>query len=262
MRVPINLPKLSHPRTVESVLREASYKAGDPREKPLLRELLESWIGSSCRFDRWAKANPEKQETLQQYTGDFTLGFTAGRGGKPKLVLSSFSPEGEEFWELNSVPKLEPYRAQAGDKILSSIPKQEAYEAFAALLICAGPRFRIGKCGCCGEFYWNRWGHANKRFCSRKCSQLQTAKEGQADRLATERREKNKRVRQAIRQLVDEKPATTAWKEWIASHAGVTKSYLTRTLNRGIEGKPEGLKLTTAQTQYLESKGESRHVDL
>src|SRR5262249_38407627 len=133
-----------------------------------------------------------------------------------------------------------------------NIAEYNGYQAFVTFLLCAAPRFDVGKCDRCGSYFWNRWGKANKRFCGRRCSVIGTATERQARRVARQRREKNVRISRAVDTLVRDEPATADWKTWVARRGRVTVSYLTRALNRGAQGKPDGLRLHKLQRTYLE----------
>ena len=228
--------KLDRPfaeRVVESTLRQASYPEGDPQYEPVLRALVESWIVAGCRFERWAKANPEKEANLSRQAHKWTLRFETGTKGKPAPILSSYPWVPGRLEEIDTA-------------------EHTGYDAFVTFLVCAAPRFDIGKCACCERFFWNRWGHLNKRFCSRKCAQLKTASAGQARQLRAERREKNRRILRSIRKFIESKPGATDWRRWVATDAGVTLNYVTHTLNRGERGEPDSLKLTVRQRASLE----------
>jgi uncharacterized Zn finger protein (UPF0148 family) len=225
---------------VESTLIQASTE--DPRSlsyEPRLRPLMDSWINAGCRYDRWEKANPAHAKALGTAL-QWKLEFWPDERGRPTPVLSCHPRLGEPI----------------------DVEEYTGYNAFVEFLLSAARSCRVGRCDRCGRFFWNRWGHLNKRFCGRKCSQLKTASEGQARKCAAQRREKNKRVRKALTEFVEEETAVTDWKTWVARRARVTRSYLTRALNRGLRGEPDGVKLTKRKIQYLESKGESRHGNL
>jgi len=219
----------------ENAIKQASYPEGDPRCEPVLRALMESWIAAGCRFDHWAKANPEEKKNLNRATNLWTLFFWTNQKGKPLPILSSDA------------------NIEASERRINLAIS--GYEAFAAFLLCAAPRFDVGKCDRCSCFYWNRWGKRNKRFCNRNkriCAKRQTAIEGQRDRTAKERREKNYRIKNAIREFIERKPAKANWKVWVAERARVTQKYVTRTVNRGLRGEQDGLRLQKLQRTYLE----------
>lgn len=233
-------------RVIDNTFRAASHGHG------FVTDLLNSWIEAGCRWDRWEKNDRFRAWKLVHGPGkgldEWRVWIRAGRDGRavPYAVgRAAFEPDA-------------PKRANSDEAL--------AHDIFALFLVAAAPRAEVGICERCRGFYWNRWGHANKRFCSRKCSQLQTAKEGQAQKLRDERKEKNTRIEKAIKDffenLIWDKPDPPDWKRWVASRARVTVSYLTRAFNRGLRGEPDGLKLTKAQIQNLESKGRSRHANL
>jgi len=222
----------------DNTIKQVNYPAGDPRHQPVLRQLVGSWVASGCAFGRWKREHPQYAERLSREAARWALLFAAGPKGKPLPVLSN-----------HPLPDEGRRRINVGEFI--------GYQAFAAFLLCAAPRYDVGRCDRCGAFFWNRWGHANKRWCSRKCTIIGSASERQARRISKQRREKNARIKRAIAALIMEKPATVDWKEWVTSRARVTRSYLTRALHRGEQGKPDGLRLTKRQVEHLRrlSKG-------
>jgi hypothetical protein len=208
--------------------------------------LLRSWVKTDCDLEKWAMANPNEFYALRKTCEEWRVTpfeDPVPQSGRYRPALTG---------ALGLDSSAEP-RDHAEERV--------AYDTFAAFVLTSS-KIRIGICDRCEELYWSNRRPLNKRFCGRKCSQLQTAKEGQAKRLAGERRDKNKRIRQTLTVFVEEKPAVTDWKPWVASRARVTRSYLTRALNKGLRGERDGFKLTKAQIQYLESKGETRHANL
>ncbi len=230
---------IDRPMVAANTIKQANYPASNPRHEPVLRGLVESWITAECRFDRWQEANPKQAQTLSRETSRWRLLFAAGGKGKPLPIISSY----ERIGTRGRIRNTQEY---------------SGYQAFAAFLLCAAPRFAVGKCDRCHKFYWNRWGHRNKRFCGRKCEGLGTATERQARRTAKQRREKNSKIKKAVDAFFWDKPATQDWKAWVANHAGVTISYLTRSFNRGIQGKPGGLKLARRQQAHLSTLKRTR----
>ncbi|MGC2283670.1 MAG: hypothetical protein WA542_00335 [Candidatus Acidiferrum sp.] len=223
----------------ENTVKQASYPEGDPRCEPVLRALMESWIAAGCRFDRWEKANPEQRKILNLETNRWTMIFWSNHKGKPLAILSSAGHVGDRPRRVN--------------------PALTGYQAFAAFLLCAAPCFEVGRCERCTRFFWKKRRKAKRRFCERRCSQRQTATEGQRQRVSRQRREKNRSISIAIREFIDRKPATADWKAWVAKRAGVTQKYVTRTVNRGLRGEPDGLRLQKLQRSYLErSTGKNR----
>jgi hypothetical protein len=227
----------------ESTVRQANYSADDPRHEPILAGLMQSWVDAACRYDRWQKANPGQARILGREANRWTLTFAVFTKAKALPVLSSHPYAGEG----------EPRRERIDTR------EYTGYQAFVTFLVCAAPRFDMGKCDRCHKFFWNRWGHANKRFCSRKCTVIGTATERQARKVAKLRQKKNKRINRALESFFWDKPATADWKKWVADRAGVTQSYLTRAINLGRRGEPDGVRLTKLQSKFLEEismKGE------
>jgi len=215
----------------ENTIKLASYPEDDPRHEPVLRGLVESWIAAGCRLDRWEKANPKRRETLNRETNHWTLTFWPNHKGKPLPILSSAGRAEDRPRPVN-------------------LAEFTGYQAFAAFLLCAAPRFDVGKCDRCTRFYWNKWGKANKRFCRRRCSQQQTATEGQRDRISRQRQEKNRRIKKAIREFIEGEPEAD-WKAWVSGRARVTRSYITRAVNRGLHRERDGLRLTKSYLERL-----------
>lgn len=251
--------------TAENTIKLASYPEDDRRHEPVLRGLVESWVASGCRYDRWAQANPKEREILAREASRRTLTFWYDRKGKPRpVLLSGGGMAAESAVELGR---------QFVDGRLArpqNIKHEEVtgYQAFVDFLLCAAPRFDVGRCVRCLRFYWNRWGHANKRFCTRQCSQIQIATDKQNERVAKERREKNVKIKQAIDALISvaslssplwDKLASRDWKSWVAERAGVTQSYVTRAINRGLRGEKDGLKLTKRKRTFLEKLKSQPH---
>lgn len=204
--------------------------------------LLRSWVTAGCDLEKWAMADQATFHALRKTCDEWRV-----------TPFEGLVPEPGHY-----KPTLQgPIGVEAGAEQRDQAEQRVALDTFAVFVLTSG-KVRIGICDRCGNLYWTDRRPLNKRFCGRKCSQLQTAKEAQAKRLAGERRDKNKRIRKALTAFVEQKPAITDWKAWVASRSRVTRSYLTRVLNRGLYREPDGLKITKAQMHYLESKGASR----
>jgi hypothetical protein len=250
LRVPMTAFRVKRQFT-ELLIPEMFCAAKGAKNGPgcVLNMLLRSWIKAGNDLETWAFANPQKFAMLREVCNQWRVspfeGLVPERGGF-KPTLSG------------------PLGFDASVKRRDHTDVRLAYDTFAAFVLTSGMVTRIGLCDRCGDYYWNRWGHANKRFCGRECSQRKTATEGQARKISRQRREKNKKILQAVRKFIDEKPVNADWKNWVASRAGVTGRYLTRTYNRGLRGEPDGLKLTKRQHQYfgIENEGSKGHANL
>lgn len=234
-------------RLITEMLEAANAKRGPGYYLDLL---LRSWKDAGCNLEKWALANPANFTKLRETCGEWRIrpfdGLVPERG-RYRPILQG------------------PLGLDASAETRDQAEERVAYDTFTAfVLTCAMlPRSRIGVCDRCGNLYWALPRRKlNKRFCRRKCAQLQTASEAQAKRLAEERRQKNERIQQAIEEFRKKKRFKADWKAFVAGRARVTRSYLTRSLNRGLRGEADGLKLTNAQVQYLESKGRSPHANL
>ncbi len=220
-------------RIIQNTFRAASRYVNS--DHAYMTCLLRSWVAAGCRFDAWEKSNPEMAWKLRRHLDQrWRAMLFSGRGGRPETRLAGASG----------------FETDAADKANSDEPL--AYDLFAMFVVAAAPRAEVGICDRekCRQFYWNRWGHTNKRFCGRKCAQLQTATEGQAKRVRRQWQEKDKRIRRSIREFVNTKPQTSDWRQWVASKAQVSLSYLTRSMRRGNEGS-NGVKPSPPQRKYL-----------
>lgn len=224
-----------------------------------LDALMRSWVDADCNLERWALQNPDKFEALRTTCEEWRVtpfeGMVPKRGHLKPSLQFDYGLDASDLERYGYNTSEIPLRLRC-PWLLSAAPQERvAYKTFAVFVVILGTSVRLGICDRCGKYFWGR--RINKRFCGRKCSQLQTATEGQARKIAKQRQEKNRKIRKALRAFLDSKSGVRDWKAWVASRAGVTRNYLTHALNRGAKGEPDGLKLTKLQARYLESKGES-----
>jgi hypothetical protein len=225
---------------ISEMLRAANGAKRGPGHH--LDALLRSWVNGECNLEKWAIANEGKFSALRQTCNQWRIqpfeGLVPDRGHfKPTLT----GPIG-----LDASAET---RDHPGERV--------ACDMFAVFVLTCADVTRIGICDRCGNLYSTGRRKLNKRFCSRTCARRQSVKERQAEVLAEERRAKNTRIMQGITKIMERKPVMPNWKAWVVGQSGVTRSYLTRTLNRGLRGEPDGLKLTKRQREYLklEAKG-------
>lgn len=217
-------------RIVDTILSAANH----PQNPQHIAEIVASWERAKCNLRVWLSESPAIASEVGKKLEDWRVRIEVHPDGKPgPLFIGAFG-----FDEENSEKR-------------ANTDKSFAYDLFTVFLIAAAPLTEIGRCDRCNEFFWNRWGHLNKRFCGRKCAQLQTASEAQSERLAEERRDKNKEIKKAIRAFIRKKPTTPDWKRWVAERAGATRYYVTSALNRGQRGETDALVLTKKQRDFF-----------
>jgi hypothetical protein len=97
----------------------------------------------------------------------------------------------------------------------------------------------LAKCDRCREWFLNRSGHRNKRFCRRRCAVLDSVTRWVKQRRERERHEKVKRAQAAIRDWTRDKGDD--WKAWVSKRTCLSEKFLTRALNRGELKSPAGI---------------------
>jgi hypothetical protein len=233
-------------RVITNTLEAASHpeRGSSPA---YMTDLLESWIAAGCRWESWQNDNPGMAWKLRQrLEAQWRARIYPGRDGRPEPVLlgaSGFEPDA-------------PQKANTDEDL--------AYDLFAVFLVAAAPRAEVGVCERekCRKYYWNRWGHLNKRFCSRECSRRETASEGQTEKTREKRREKIARLKRAIRECISENPSERDRRRWVAERAGVSLNFLTRAIRADQQAKPGGLTLTKAQRKFLGGRRERERLSV
>lgn len=235
IRIPMSALRLNRRFTewvLDEMIHDANKKAGPGAH---LDKLLRSWVKADCSLEKWYRANP-----------GFFLGLREACLEWRVLPFEGLAPMEGQFRPMLGAP----YGLDTAGETRVDAEKWVACETFAVFIIISGAADRIGVCKHCDDLFWNKWGHKNKRFCERKCSQIQTAAEGHARKVRDERRKKNTRIKKALEDIAL-KPPEEGRKEWVAQRAGVTKTYLTQAINRGRQGKPDGLRLPKRQSKWL-----------
>jgi hypothetical protein len=239
IRFPV-APRGINQQLVESIIKDTLDAANRPHGPAFIARIIGSWVDAGCHVQKWESKNPEMAYALGKRLEDWRVRMVFREDGRRGPLLLGAFP----FREENPLER-------------ANTDRRFALDEFAVFLIAAAPRAEIGRCDRCGRFYWNRWGHTNKRFCARQCSQRQTAIEGQAKMASRQRQEKNRRIRATLKALIDTKPRTADWRAWVAERARVSKNYLTRALRRGDQGKAEGIRLSRRQRVWLSQHTES-----
>jgi hypothetical protein len=112
----------------------------------------------------------------------------------------------------------------------------------------------IMRCDRCERYFINRFGHRNKRFCSRSCAVALTVQRGRVS-LYTEK------LARAAQLLVEQKP-NDHWKAWVDQRTGgrgaekrISRNWLTQAVRKGF--LTEMGKLTSQGKEMIRSQAES-----
>jgi hypothetical protein len=200
-----------------------------------LRRYVDSWITegvdwSLFRFSEWTRNNADLAKELQSAvkTTGFRLMGTVSGGAMPVMV-------------------------DAGLQAASRLAERDAASLFLAIL--ADPMsHNLGRCryASCQRYFVNLSGH-EKAYCSRQCATRDSAR-----RTMEIRRERHKvrKIRVTTMLIKEWERFTTSgkslamwrrrqlgrdWKAWIVaeSHKDLTKTWLTRAINRGWIRPPQ-----------------------
>jgi hypothetical protein len=136
-------------------------------------------------------------------------------------------------------PVFEPSKKGKSGKyvVTPSAPLEDDPESFAIWLfahLVTNPLCEdlAGPCDRCGDYYVKKR-VSQKKYCSRRCGRIATAKSSNIDKLEREREEKLHRARTHIRAWESlKRPPKKDWKEWINSRDNtITTNWLTRAVN-------------------------------
>jgi hypothetical protein len=136
-------------------------------------------------------------------------------------------------------PVFEPSKKGKSGKyvVTPSAPSDDDPESFAIWLfahLVMNPLCEdlAGPCDRCGAYYVKKRS-SQKKYCSKRCGRIATAKSSNIEKLETEREEKLERARAHIQKWESfKRPPKKDWKEWVADrdHA-ITTNWLTRAVN-------------------------------
>ena len=181
------------------------YLKALPTLHSTLRDYVDSYIAAGSSYERWAKENPRLVNRLE-----FDLGAM-----KPRLSRTS---TGGASLELESRQRDRP--------IVNA--RQEAAYVFGVLLTSAPAA--ILECPRCARYFLNRTGRDGRKYCKRECALYATATEATKRAREKQHNEELQAARRAI-QSWSRQGAAGQWKPWVASHAGLTLTFLTRAIN-------------------------------
>jgi len=213
---------------------------GDPRTgmdyetlfecKEELGELMESWLAAGCRVDRWPL-----RERLEADLNRRRIRLLADRSNEGRVAYE-FGPLVREEFDLG-----------LGGGYKADIKPGRTHAVSLFFQFITGPFQRdVGRCKRCRNYWWNRWHHPGKIYCSSKCSSADTATRITRERREKDHQEKLQLVEAAMKsfeQLPAAKQRRLGWKRWVKQEAGpdVSLHFITRAINRGEIKAPKGL---------------------
>jgi hypothetical protein len=114
-------------------------------------------------------------------------------------------------------------------------PESFAIWLFAHMVINPLCEYLAGPCDRCGAYYVKKR-VSQKKYCSKRCGRIATAKRSNIAKLETEREEKLERARAHIQKWESlKKPPMKDWKLWVAGRDHtITTNWLTRAVNPTI----------------------------
>lgn len=179
------------------------------------RVLLESWITAGRSFSKWKAQNAAEYSRIEGTISQTTYAIVPpdrGDSDDEPVITRSFDP---------------------GRDMIGATQAIATFQArWAFLDVLGNPlRYDISVCDRCHRMYLNRSGHRNKRFCERRCTVLDAS-----TRLVKKMRqaERNKQLSLAQSFLANWNPRKNPdWRQWTSDQTKLTKTFLTRALNRG-----------------------------
>jgi hypothetical protein len=199
-----------------------------------LGEFMDSWLAAECRVDRWP-LRTQLEEDLNRRA----ISLSPANEGR---VTFKFSRPIREELDLG---------LGGGFKYDANPGRTEAVSLFFQFI--TGPFWKdVGRCKRCRKYFWNRWGHADKVYCSGPCASADTATRATQERRLREHKSKLAAARRAIARF-EQLPADrrsllkAKWKSSVAKEAtresgqDVTSNFITRAINQGELKAPKGI---------------------
>lgn len=178
----------------------------------LYRTTLEKYVGTWLRaerhFGRWSNANLPLARDLMRVISRtrhglvFTEDSERPRVGRVEPPGKRISYTHKALWDFLD---------------LAQSPMKDA----------------VQKCLRCERYYHNRWGHANKVYCSRQCATRDSAEGSTRRRRKRERQQKINKANRGLSRFAVLKNPPTDWKAWLGKQSGLTLKWITRATNRG-----------------------------
>jgi hypothetical protein len=176
------------------------------RETPrILRELVQRWQVSGPDLKKFHRDNPTTWAAVERYREQNPpkVWYSGGSGGAS--LIESPNP--------------------------GNTPSQEAVRFFLMLILNPEWERLAGPCARCGKYYI-RGTALNKLYCSRSCGTRATALAATKRKREVERAEKLHTVAKLCQQWSTTRTKKD-WKSWICEREYVTKTFLTRAVNKG-----------------------------
>ena len=194
-----------------AVFREVEdQEFGDVREieretPPILRGFVQRWQASGPNLKKFHRDNPTTWEAVVQYRkrNPPDLCYAVGSGGASMIES--------------------PYPGKT--------PFQEAVRLFLMLILNPEWEKLAGPCARCCNYYI-RGTALNKVYCSLSCGTRATALAATKRKREGERAEKLHRVAKLCQQWRTTRTKQD-WKSWICGQRDITKTFLTRAVNKG-----------------------------
>jgi hypothetical protein len=194
-----------------------------------LAELMDSWLAAGCDLEQW--------RLRKRFERDLN---------KRKLRLTADPVSGIVRHGL-----MDPVRRRVDLEVGSRYKVYDTHGRFGAIELffefIIGPLQRtVGRCKRCQKYYWNRWGHSNKQYCTARCARAESATQLTFERRRREHEESLGNIRAAIGSFERLSPARSArirnWKKWVNQETGISLNFITRAINRGEIAPPKGAK--------------------
>jgi hypothetical protein len=181
------------------------YKEIQRETLPIFRELVQRWQASGPDLQKFHRDNPTMWAAVAQCweRNPPMLWYSVGSGGA-SLIESAFP---------------------------GNTPSQEAVRLFLMLILNPEWDRLAGPCARCGNYYIRRTA-LNKAYCSRSCGTRATALAATKRKREEERAEKLSRVAKLCEQWRNIHTKQD-WKSWICGQRDITKTFLTRAVNKG-----------------------------
>jgi len=181
------------------------YEQIERETPPILRELVQRWQASGPDLEKFYRDNPTTWAAVEQHLKENAplLWCTPGSGGA-NLICSPLP---------------------------GKTSSEEAVRLFLMLILNPEWERLAGPCARCGNYYIRRTAR-NKAYCTRSCGTRATALAATKRKREGERAEKLRRVVKLCQQWRTTRTKQD-WKSWICGQRDITKTFLTRAVNKG-----------------------------
>ena len=202
-----------------------------------LRDLVETWIASGYRLDRWTRRDVFEEGiryrtiSLQQHSGP--VQFTADWGhfdpGTPTGI-------GDSHYEPPSEDKEVAEAEYEENRALVEEAKSRARTLTLFFRLITGRYYAaIGRCPRCKKFFLNTSGQSDKKYCSQRCASAETATIATQARRIYQHQRRIEMIRAAsekFSRLSPERQAKLNRRDWIHSQTKHSKKFITMILRK------------------------------